>query len=322
MTNNESEHKNTNQQAQVQSPNQPPQAQQSSPIVEIKQETVEEVLETNLHMIMAVGSLLLIIIFIAAAKWWIPNNQLGNVGSYISAITATVAWIWLILGYALQYKELKLQRKEIAESVKAQQGSEKALAEQVEFMRSQVTLFERQLTLQEKQINEQIQDKENNKPKFVLVSNFRFGIPQSDIFSTKFTIKDIKQSAEITYVEFKYYNRKPVGSLKSRFDIFAKPNDSETGYQIEMRTNLPVNPEAVLIERQNILPNGDINTDIMMTDEQLAIQKVNEEYLLDIVFTIHYNSQRIGYGADDYSFVRNDNKLIMVRNMTQYVHIS
>tara|TARA_B100001179_G_scaffold206545_1_gene170521 strand:- start:1378 stop:2337 length:960 start_codon:yes stop_codon:yes gene_type:complete len=81
-----------------------------------------------------------------------PDNtvhslSLGDVGAFLSGIFSILALYGFIEAYLIQSKELRLQRFELKESIKAQQGSEKALKEQSEALKSQLKINEEQFNL-------------------------------------------------------------------------------------------------------------------------------------------------------------------------------
>lgn len=81
-----------------------------------------------------------------------PDNtvrslSLGDIGAFLSGIFSILAFYGFIEAYLIQSKELRLQRFELKESIKAQQGSEKALKEQSEALKSQLKISEEQFNL-------------------------------------------------------------------------------------------------------------------------------------------------------------------------------
>ena len=59
-----------------------------------------------------------------------PDNtlhslSLGDIGAFLSGIFSILAFYGFIEAYLIQSKELRLQRFELKESIKAQQGSDK-----------------------------------------------------------------------------------------------------------------------------------------------------------------------------------------------------
>lgn len=81
-----------------------------------------------------------------------PDNtvhslSLGDVGAFLSGIFSILAFYGFIEAYLIQSKELRLQRFELKESIKAQQGSEQALKEQSEALKSQLKINEEQFNL-------------------------------------------------------------------------------------------------------------------------------------------------------------------------------
>ena len=81
-----------------------------------------------------------------------PDNtvhslSLGDIGAFLSGIFSVLAFYGFIEAYLIQSKELKLQRFELKESIKAQQGSEIALKEQSEALKSQLKISEEQFNL-------------------------------------------------------------------------------------------------------------------------------------------------------------------------------
>ena len=81
-----------------------------------------------------------------------PDNavrslSLGDVGAFLSGIFSILALYGFIEAYLIQSKELRLQRFELKESIKAQQGSEQALREQSEALKSQLKINEEQFNL-------------------------------------------------------------------------------------------------------------------------------------------------------------------------------
>ena len=81
-----------------------------------------------------------------------PDNtvrslSLGDIGAFLSGIFSILAFYGFIEAYLVQSKELRLQRFELKESIKAQQGSEKALKEQSEALKAQLKISEEQFSL-------------------------------------------------------------------------------------------------------------------------------------------------------------------------------
>lgn len=81
-----------------------------------------------------------------------PDNtlhslSLGDIGAFLSGIFSILAFYGFIEAYLIQSKELRLQRFELKESIKAQQGSEQALKEQSEALKSQLKINEEQFNL-------------------------------------------------------------------------------------------------------------------------------------------------------------------------------
>ena len=81
-----------------------------------------------------------------------PDNtvhslSLGDIGAFLSGIFSILAFYGFIEAYLIQSKELRLQRFELKESIKAQQGSEIALKEQSEALKSQLKISEEQFNL-------------------------------------------------------------------------------------------------------------------------------------------------------------------------------
>lgn len=77
----------------------------------------------------------------------IHSLSLGDIGAFLSGIFSILAFYGFIEAYLIQSKELRLQRFELKESIKAQQGSEQALREQSEALKSQLKINEEQFNL-------------------------------------------------------------------------------------------------------------------------------------------------------------------------------
>ena len=81
-----------------------------------------------------------------------PDNtvgslSLGDIGAFLSGIFSILAFYGFIEAYLIQSQELRLQRLELKESIKAQRGSEQALKEQSEALKSQLSINEEQFNL-------------------------------------------------------------------------------------------------------------------------------------------------------------------------------
>ncbi|WP_350655623.1 hypothetical protein [Psychrobacter sp. S1-30-MNA-CIBAN-0213] len=81
-----------------------------------------------------------------------PDNtvgslSLGDIGAFLSGIFSILAFYGFIEAYLIQSQELRLQRLELKESIKAQKGSEQALKEQSEALKSQLSINEEQFNL-------------------------------------------------------------------------------------------------------------------------------------------------------------------------------
>ncbi|PYE40967.1 hypothetical protein [Psychrobacter fozii] len=100
----------------------------------------------------AIGWLVICGIIFSAWLNFSPDNtvrslSLGDIGAFLSGIFSILAFYGFIEAYLIQSKELRLQRFELKESIKAQQGSEKALKEQSEALKSQLKISEEQFNL-------------------------------------------------------------------------------------------------------------------------------------------------------------------------------
>lgn len=73
--------------------------------------------------------------------------SLGDIGAFLSGVFSVLAFYGFIEAYLVQSQELRLQRFELKESIKAQKGSEQALKEQSEALRSQLKINEEQFNL-------------------------------------------------------------------------------------------------------------------------------------------------------------------------------
>lgn len=74
----------------------------------------------------------------------IHSLSLGDIGAFLSGIFSILAFYGFIEAYLIQSKELKLQRFELKESIKVQQGSEIALKEQSKALEAQLAITEKQ----------------------------------------------------------------------------------------------------------------------------------------------------------------------------------
>lgn len=87
--------------------------------------------------------------------------SLGDIGAFLSGVFSALAFYWFIEAYLLQSKELKLQRFELKESIKAQKGSEQALKEQSQALKAQ-------LEITAKQFDIYLKDLELKRPAFFI----------------------------------------------------------------------------------------------------------------------------------------------------------
>lgn len=78
--------------------------------------------------------------------------SLGDIGAFLSGVFSALAFYWFIEAYLLQSKELKLQRFELKESIKAQKGSEQALKEQSQALNAQLEITAKQFDIYLKDI--------------------------------------------------------------------------------------------------------------------------------------------------------------------------
>lgn len=82
----------------------------------------------------------------------VQSLSLGDIGAFLSGIFSILAFYGFIEAYLIQSKELRLQRFELKESIKAQQGSEKALKEQSEALNAQLEITAKQFDIYLKDI--------------------------------------------------------------------------------------------------------------------------------------------------------------------------
>ncbi|MBF4490119.1 hypothetical protein IOD06_09495 [Psychrobacter sp. N25K4-3-2] len=92
-----------------------------------------------------------IIIFLFWLNFFYDNKvnsvSLGDIGAFLSGVFSVLAFYGFIEAYLVQSQELRLQRFELKESIKAQKGSEQALKEQSEALKSQLKINEEQFNL-------------------------------------------------------------------------------------------------------------------------------------------------------------------------------
>lgn len=77
----------------------------------------------------------------------VNSVSLGDIGAFLSGVFSVLAFYGFIEAYLIQSQELRLQRLELKESIKAQKGSEQALKEQLEALKSQLKINEEQFNL-------------------------------------------------------------------------------------------------------------------------------------------------------------------------------
>ena len=85
------------------------------------------------------------------AKYFFKINlqtvSIGEFGAYLSGVSSVLAFYGFIEAYLIQSQELRLQRFELKETIKAQKGSEQALKEQSKALKSQLKINEEQFNL-------------------------------------------------------------------------------------------------------------------------------------------------------------------------------
>ena len=119
------------------------------------QDIIDDELEikipTRAKLITLVWLLLSFIIFPIIANYFFKINlqtvSIGEFGAYLSGVFSVLAFYGFIEAYLIQSQELRLQRFELKESIKAQKGSEQALKEQSEALKSQLKISEEQFNL-------------------------------------------------------------------------------------------------------------------------------------------------------------------------------
>lgn len=115
-------------------------------------------------------SLAILLSMFAVATFWFRyiNNydwsqvSLSDIGAMLSGTFTALAWYWFVEAYLIQTKELRYQRLDLRESIKAQQGTENAL-------KSQSNALERQLAITEKQFHNYQTIIMGKQPNFELV---------------------------------------------------------------------------------------------------------------------------------------------------------
>lgn len=119
------------------------------------QDVIDDELEikipTRAKLITLVWLLLSFIIFPIIAKYFFKINlqtvSIGEFGAYLSGVFSVLAFYGFIEAYLIQSQELRLQRFELKETIKAQKGSEQALKEQSKALKSQLKINEEQFNL-------------------------------------------------------------------------------------------------------------------------------------------------------------------------------
>lgn len=119
------------------------------------QDVIDDELEikipTRAKLITLVWLLLSFIILPIIANYFFKINlqtvSIGEFGAYLSGVFSVLAFYGFIEAYLIQSQELRLQRFELKESIKAQEGSEQALKEQSEALKSQLKISEKQFNL-------------------------------------------------------------------------------------------------------------------------------------------------------------------------------
>lgn len=106
---------------------------------------------TRAIVLVSIWLILSFIISPIVAKYFFMINlqtvSIGEFGAYLSGVFSVLAFYGFIEAYLIQSQELRLQRFELKESIKAQKGSEQALKEQSEALKSQLKISEEQFNL-------------------------------------------------------------------------------------------------------------------------------------------------------------------------------
>ena len=119
------------------------------------QDSIDRELEIKIPKRAIFIAIALIIICIITFLSWLhlsPENtlqslSLGDVGAFLSGIFSILAFYGFIEAYLIQSKELRLQRLDLKESIKAQQGSEIALKQQSEALKAQLEITVKQFSM-------------------------------------------------------------------------------------------------------------------------------------------------------------------------------
>lgn len=82
----------------------------------------------------------------------VNSVSLGDIGAFLSGVFSVLAFYGFIEAYLVQSQELRLQRFELKESIKAQKGSEQALKEQSKSLNAQLEITVKQFDIYLKNI--------------------------------------------------------------------------------------------------------------------------------------------------------------------------
>lgn len=82
----------------------------------------------------------------------VNSVSLGDIGAFLSGVFSVLAFYGFIEAYLIQSQELRLQRFELKESIKAQKGSEQALKEQSKALNAQLEITAKQFDIYLKDI--------------------------------------------------------------------------------------------------------------------------------------------------------------------------
>ncbi|MFB2538822.1 hypothetical protein [Acinetobacter sp. c3-l95] len=152
-----------------------------------------------------------------------------------------------MLSYRLQSEELQLQRKELANSVQAQQGAEEALKEQSETMKEHAEALKKQLEITSKQYENFIKLENNKRPLF----KYSGGISPLYDNQVSFWIKNIKGQCKLLDIQleesihsdgwevgFSIMNNEPF-SFDKGFSVGSNPAyNNYDNYSISISSNL------------------------------------------------------------------------------------
>jgi len=126
---------------------------------------------TRAKIITVIWLLICIISFFFWLNFFYDNRvnsvSLGDIGAFLSGVFSVLAFYGFIEAYLIQSQELRLQRFELKESIKAQKGSEQALKEQSKALNAQLEITAKQFDIYLKDIELKRPIFSMNRPEYI-----------------------------------------------------------------------------------------------------------------------------------------------------------